>query len=183
MFGNCLQCATAISNRSRPGISCCGCNNQIHSSCLSKEYDVLAIINSVPGLSWRCLNCTTNCIMINHAEIKEMLKSEVKQSLADIEVQINDLKSELSKSAAIVPKPLDPPKTRQGGRSQKDLFHLAIHSKNRVVEEGMKKIDVVALHRINTNILRKILDVNYAKMTYAATLKKLKEEFKDDETK
>lgn len=89
---NCVECLTAI-GRSKSVITCESCKNCIHAACVSKTLDILAAINAVPGLFWRCKDCVKSCISIRQSDIGNFLESKVDAALCKIENHITSLKT------------------------------------------------------------------------------------------
>lgn len=96
---SCYLCQSIIS-RTKPGIFCEVCKKQAHSTCISsnKSIDILATINAVPGLAWKCEECRGSCISVNQADITTMLDTKVENAISLIQKQIASIKSDVAKA-------------------------------------------------------------------------------------
>lgn len=91
---NCNVCQSVIS-RTRPAVSCEVCKKQVHAVCIpssNKSIDILAALNDVPGLSWKCNECRGNFIAVNQADINAVLENKVEEAISRINKQVISLK-------------------------------------------------------------------------------------------
>lgn len=97
---NCGECHT-VTTRSKPTVFCESCKKQYHSSCISTSIDILAALNNVPGLTWRCNECRKSCIIINEDEINKHLANKLNETLSkinDVFVHLNMVDKESTAS-------------------------------------------------------------------------------------
>lgn len=90
MVNNCGICLSGIT-RTKPPVFCDVCKKQFHTSCISKQIDILAAINQVPGLLWRCSDCQRNCLVVNNAELTHLIDSKLNESLSQLKNKFESL--------------------------------------------------------------------------------------------
>lgn len=135
---NCETCSGTI--------SCEFCKKQFHVVCVSKTVDILDVLNSVPGLLWRCDECVKSCISINNTEVTNLLESTVIDALRSIRAELSSLKSDVSKVAK---EPVTiPPTTRNADVVNNKTFPAVIvQPKNKAQEIKQTKSEL--MHNIN----------------------------------
>lgn len=97
---NCTLCVNQIS-RSRPGVFCDGCKNGFHAVCITKTADIIQLLNTIPGLSWKCSDCTKNCILLNSANLQNMMESKLNDAVSSLKTEINLIKLDVCRSTEI----------------------------------------------------------------------------------
>lgn len=83
----CELCSTGF-GRTKPHIFCDGCKKQFHTNCISKQFDILAALNAVPGLSWRCNDCQKDCIFVNQTGIMELVERKLDKTLSEMKTRL-----------------------------------------------------------------------------------------------
>lgn len=109
MVLNCGACLSALT-RTRPGVSCDGCKKEYHSVCITKNENLVDILQSVPGLSWKCPSCVKDCILLNQLTLQNMLETHIIQAVSSFKDEVNLIKSDISKSSPSASVTQGPPK-------------------------------------------------------------------------
>lgn len=91
---NCLICLTPVS-RSKPALACNVCANEVHSTCLSKTVDILAAVNTIPGVTWKCENCRLNSLTVNETNLHKLIDAKMSDSFGMLRKEIASLQQEL----------------------------------------------------------------------------------------
>lgn len=94
----CGSCSVTIS-RNKPCVFCSACKKQVHASCVSEIADIAHLLNTVKGLSWKCAECADSCMVINQADLCNLLDTRIENALSALNEKITSLKSDLCKSA------------------------------------------------------------------------------------
>lgn len=79
----CICCLTTVT-LNKPTISCEVCKNHADTGCISKSVDILLLINTVPGLSWKGEQARGNCISVYQTSIQEFIEVKVSESVRQI---------------------------------------------------------------------------------------------------
>lgn len=95
---NCAACVNPIT-RSKPGIFCDGCKKGYHAVCVTKSTDIIQLIETIPGLFWKCPDCVKNCILLDTAGVQNILESQLKDAVISLQTQIKSIKSDVIKFA------------------------------------------------------------------------------------
>lgn len=90
----CGFCSIAINTR-RPCVFCAVCKKAVHASCVSDSADLVHLLSSIKGLSWKCNDCLENCITVNQSEITEIVGNKVASALSAVNDDIASLKNDL----------------------------------------------------------------------------------------
>lgn len=91
----CGFCDNTINAR-KPSISCCSCKKQHHASCLTTSSELVNLLKEIKGLSWKCTDCTENCLLLNNGEIKNFLDEKIETALSALDGKLASFKSEIS---------------------------------------------------------------------------------------
>lgn len=95
----CVFCSGAT--KRKPSISCAVCKKQAHSTCVTDSVDLCQLLSNIKGLSWKCNECSENCISINHADISKLLEEKVESALSAVNDKIASIQSDISKTAKV----------------------------------------------------------------------------------
>ncbi|CAH1114667.1 unnamed protein product [Psylliodes chrysocephalus] len=93
---NRASCSNPVS-RNRPAISCDGCKKEFHSVCITKNTDIVNLLNTIPGLFWKCSDCVSNYILLNPAGIQNLVDNKLTGALDTLHEEIKSIKSEVAK--------------------------------------------------------------------------------------
>ena len=97
----CFFCSAAI--KRKPSISCATCKKQAHPSCITDTVDLFQLLSNIKGLSWKCIDCSENCISMNPAAIVKMLDEKVESVLSTVNEKIAAIKSDIAMTAKVCP--------------------------------------------------------------------------------
>lgn len=98
---------TSTFSRTKPSIFCDGCKKQYHTSCISRQIDILAALNAVPGLLWRCNDCQKNYILINQTGIVDIVQTKLDETLQQLKSKFDFAANEISKKNSSIPRYAD----------------------------------------------------------------------------
>lgn len=99
----CDICTSGFS-RTKPFISCDGCKKQFHTNCISRQIDILAALNAVPGLLWRCNDCQKNCVLIDQSGISNIVGIKLDESLQQLKCKFDYATNEIMKKNSVTPR-------------------------------------------------------------------------------
>lgn len=101
---NCNLCLNPVS-RNRPGIFCDGCKNGYHAVCVTKTNDILQLLETIPGLYWKCPSCVKNCILLDTVGVRELVETKLSDALASFREEIRLVKKDINKISESEPIP------------------------------------------------------------------------------
>lgn len=102
MAQKCGTCNGAITTK-RPAIPCTGtCQRSHHIQCTNIPADLLTSVTNYPALSWKCENCFNKPSTWDPKYFESIFEEKFKLLLQDITEKFNDLKNEITHSAAKV---------------------------------------------------------------------------------
>lgn len=83
--------------RKQPSIDCAGlCKNQVHATCVTNvSVDLVNILSTVTGLTWKCSTCVDNCMLINEGKLNELIENKIVSALSTLTAEFAILKDEL----------------------------------------------------------------------------------------
>lgn len=95
----CVFCSAAI--KRKPSISCAICKKQAHPTCVTETVDLVQLLSSIKGLSWKCNDCSENCISMNHADISKLLDEKVESVLSIVNDKIASIQSDIAMTTKV----------------------------------------------------------------------------------
>lgn len=99
MLQNCGKCLGAIRVDTN-SVACSGvCGKRFHVTCVGISDSVFESLSSVPGLSWKCSDCSKKCFSVDMEELNRTLKVKYSEVIENLNGVFADLKNDFLKIA------------------------------------------------------------------------------------
>lgn len=66
---------------------------------MTKNADIVNLLNTIPGLYWKCSDCNKNYVLIDSAGVQGVVERKLSEALSSLQGQISTIKSDITKLA------------------------------------------------------------------------------------
>lgn len=137
----CDLCQEAVNAR-KPNVCCAVCKAQFHPACISDVTNLVSLLNSVKGLSWKCENCIEGSITVDNASIHKMLDEKVEKVVSAITDKITQMRSEVASTTNAEPVASGSPLSYAAIVKNRALPAVIIQPKDSTQKHSQTKSDI-----------------------------------------